>query len=192
MTAVLPEGLTYTPDFVTPEEERELIATLETMEFREVTMRGQTARRVVRHFGLDYDYESWKIRQGEPLPDELEWVRSRAAALVDAEPDALAQVLVTRYPPGAPIGWHRDAPMFAKVIGVSLGAPSRMRFQRGKGEAREVADVTLEPRSAYVLEGLARTQWQHSIPPVKQLRYSITFRTLREPGGSKTARKTAA
>ena len=179
MTKSVIEGLEYRPEFVSADEERTLLATLNAMEFGEVTMRGHVARRTVRHFGLDYDYEAWKVSPGEPLPDELEWVRERAAAVVGAEPDELAQTLVTRYPPGAPIGWHRDAPMFGKVVGISLGAPSRMRFQRGKGEEREVAEVLLEPRSLYVLDGPARTQWQHSIPPVKELRYSITFRTMR-------------
>jgi len=173
------DGLEYLPEFVSEDEERRLLATLEPMPFNEVTMRGQTARRTVRHFGLDYDYETFKVTPGEPLPQELEWVRERAAGVVGAAPEELAQTLVTRYPPGAPIGWHRDAPMFGKVIGLSFGAASRMRFQRGKGPEREVEELVLEPRSLYVLDGPARTQWQHSIPPVKELRYSITFRTLR-------------
>jgi alkylated DNA repair dioxygenase AlkB len=95
------------------------------------------------------------------------------------DPDGLAQILVTRYPPGAPIGWHRDAPMFGLVVGVSLGSASRMRFQRGKGEERRTWELELAPRSAYVLAGQARWTWQHSVPPVKKLRYSVTFRTLR-------------
>jgi alkylated DNA repair dioxygenase AlkB len=176
---VTPEGLVYEPDFVTRDEERDLLDVLESLDFYRVTMRGQPSKRLVRHYGLQYDYDTWKVDPGDPLPPALEWVRERAARLVDAAPEALAQVLVTQYPPGAPIGWHRDAPAFGDVIGVSLGAASRMRFQRGKGEERETAEVVLEPRSAYVLTGPARTQWQHSIPPVKELRHSITFRTLR-------------
>ena len=174
------EGLEYRPEFLTDDEERSVLAALEEMPFREITMRGQTARRTVRHFGLNYDYDTFKVTPGEPLPDPLEWVRERAADVVGAAPDELAQTLVTRYPPGAPIGWHRDAPMFGKVIGISLGAASRMRFQRGKGAEREVEELVLEPRSLYVLDGPARQDWQHSIPPVKELRYSITFRTLRK------------
>ena len=94
----------------------------------------------------------------------------------------LVQILVSRYPEGAGIGWHRDAPMFgASVVGVSLLSPCRMRFQRRSGELRRVYDLELEPRSAYVLGGAARSAWQHSIPPTKGLRYSITFRTLKNP-----------
>lgn len=178
-----PEGLVFTPDFVSADEEASVLAVLAEIEFREVVMRGQTARRTVRHFGFDYDYEGWGLTPAEPLPASLTWLRERAARLADLEPDALAQVLVSRYPEGAGIGWHRDAPMFGgKVVGVSLLSACRMRFQRGTGDERRVFDLELPPRSAYVLAGAARSAWQHSIPAAKALRYSITFRTLKNPG----------
>jgi alkylated DNA repair dioxygenase AlkB len=178
--AVQPEGLAYRPDFLTPDEERDVLAEVERMDFRAVTMRGQTARRTVRHFGLDYDYEGGELAPADPLPEPLGWLRERAAALIERDPQDLAQILVARYPEGAGIGWHRDAPMFgSRIVGVSLGAPCRMRFQRTVKGEREVAAVELEPRSAYVLSGKARWSWQHSIPAAKDLRYSITFRTLR-------------
>ena len=161
-------------------EERDLVALLDRTEFHEITMRGQTAKRTSRHYGLRYDYESWQVTPTDALPHELEWVRERAAGLIDRPPDALVETLLSKYPPGATIGWHRDAPMFgAKVVGVSLLAGCRMRFQRKVGPERRVFEQLLEPRSAYVLGGAARSSWQHSIPPVKELRYSITFRTLR-------------
>jgi alkylated DNA repair protein (DNA oxidative demethylase) len=178
-----PSGLVYQPDFITEAEERQVLDVLEAMEFHTITMHGQTARRTVRHFGLDYGYESWKLEPTEPLPRELGWLQRRAGALAELDPEDFAQILVSRYPPGATIGWHRDAPMFGpKVVGISLAAACRMRFQRGKGDARQVAEIALEPRSAYVLAGAARFAWQHSIPPTKALRYSITFRTLKTPG----------
>ena len=175
-----PAGLLYEPGFLTADEEAGRVSVLESMEFEEVHMRGQTARRTVRHFGFDYDYERWQVTPTEPLPESLEWLRERAARLVEREPAELAEILLTRYPAGAGIGWHRDAPMFNEVIGVSLLSSCRMRFQRGKGEARETYAVELEPRSAYVLSGQVRWQWQHSIPATKSLRYSITFRTLKQ------------
>jgi DNA oxidative demethylase len=175
-----PEGLLYRPDFVTDDEERDLLGEIEALDFRELTMRGQTARRTVRHFGLDYDYESGELVPADPLPQSLEGLRERTAELMERDPADLVQILVSRYPEGAGIGWHRDAPMFgSKIAGVSLGAPSRMRFQRTVGGEREVAALELEPRSAYVLSGKARWSWQHSIPATKALRYSVTFRTLR-------------
>jgi alkylated DNA repair protein (DNA oxidative demethylase) len=175
-----PEGLVYRPNFIDGQEEAALLELLERFDYRTVTMRGQTARRTVRHFGYDYDYEHWRLVPADPLPDELGWLHARCAELAGRRPDELVQTLVSRYPPGAGIGWHRDAPMFgSRVIGVSLGAACRMRFQRGRGEARQTYALELEPRSAYVLAGAARWSWQHSIPGTRALRYSITFRSLR-------------
>lgn len=177
-----PSGLVYQPDFLTHTEEQQVLAVLEAMEFHTITMHGRTARRTVRHFGLDYGYESWELVPTDPLPDELAWLADRAGSLAGLDPGEFAQVLVSRYSPGSTIGWHRDAPMFGpKVVGISLASACRMRFQRGKGDTRQVAEVTLEPRSAYVLAGAARFAWQHSIPPTKARRYSITFRTLKAP-----------
>jgi alkylated DNA repair dioxygenase AlkB len=166
------EGLLYVEELVSVDEERELLAFVATLDFREVVMRGQAAKRTVRHFGLDYDYERGELVPAEPLPAAL--------ALIDRGPSDLVQVLVSRYPAGAGIGWHRDAPMFgSKIAGVSLGASSRMRFQRTVGGTRRVAEQELAPRSGYVLSGKARWSWQHSIPATKALRHSITFRTLK-------------
>jgi alkylated DNA repair dioxygenase AlkB len=175
-----PEGLIYLEDFVSPDEERMVLDALHDVGFRTLTMRGQTAKRTVRHYGLDYDYESGELVEAEPLPQPLVFLRDRCAALVEREPEDLVQILISRYPEGAGIGWHRDAPMFgSKIAGVSLLAPCRMRFQRTVNGERATAAVDLAPRSAYVLSGKARWSWQHSIPATKALRYSITFRTLR-------------
>lgn len=167
----------YQPDFVAVDEEPRLLADLHALTFSEIRMRGQVARRRTAHFGWLYGYESWQIEPGPPLPDFLLPLREGAGALVNVAPDELAEVLVTEYRPGAGIGWHRDAPMFGVVVGVSLGTACRMRFRRGPG-SKETAEWTLEPRSAYVLDGPARYAWQHSIPPIKSARYSMTFRTL--------------
>jgi alkylated DNA repair dioxygenase AlkB len=175
----LPDGLVYQPDFVAVEEERHLLEWLGCVDFREIVMHGQAAKRTARHYGVGYSYDARALTEEDPLPAELEELRARCAELAVLEPDALVEALVQRYPAGATMGWHRDAPMFGIVVGVSLGSASRMRFQRGKGEERRVAQLVLEPRSAYVLKGSSRWQWQHSIPPTKAERYSITFRTLK-------------
>ncbi len=147
-----------------------------------MVLHGRPARRVVRHYGWDYGYESHRLQHTEPLPASLEPVRARAAALVGRSPAELDEVLVTRYPPGAGIGWHRDAPMFGpEVVGVSLGGAARMRFQRRRSGVREVSELVLAPRSAYVLAGAARSGWQHQIPPTRVERHSITFRSVRHP-----------
>jgi DNA oxidative demethylase len=174
-----PEGLVYQPELLSGEEEKLLLERLASVRFDPIVLHGRAARRTGRHYGLDYDYEARTPQPGEPLPDWILPVRERAAELAGHDPDELVEVLVQRYPPGSTIGWHRDAPAFGTVVGVSLGGASRLRFQRGKGDDRRVWEVLLEPRSGYVLAGKARTSWQHSIPPTKELRYSITFRTLR-------------
>ena len=174
-----PEGLLLRPELLTAGEEAELLERLGELRFDPIVMHGQAARRTARHYGLGYDYESRTPQPGEPVPQWLSAVRAQAAALAGEEPEALVEVLVQRYPPGATIGWHRDAPAFGTVFGVSLGGSCRLRFQRGTGDRRRVWEVALDPRSGYVLAGEARRSWQHSIPPTKELRYSITFRTLR-------------
>jgi len=143
-------------------------------------MHGLAARRTARHFGVDYDYERRApVAAAEPIPSWLDAARAAAALLAGLEPDELVEALVQRYPEGATIGWHRDAPAFGTVVGISLLAPARLRFRRDLKGERYVYELEVEPRSGYVLAGLARTAWRHHVPPTKSLRYSITFRTLR-------------
>ena len=177
-----PEGLVYQDAFLDAGEERSVVTILEELQFSEVRMRGQPARRTVVHFGLQYQYESWKLFAADPVPEPLGWLCDRAGTFAGIDPAQFAEVLVTRYPPGAEIGWHRDAPMFGpKVVGVSLLSPCSMRFQRRTTDIRRTFRLELAPRSAYVLSGAARWSWQHSIPSTPALRYSITFRTLKDP-----------
>lgn len=180
LAPALPQGFRYHPDLLTEAEERELAGHLEGLDFAAVSIRGQVARRRAKHFGWIYGYESWRITPGPPIPEFLGSVRRRAAQLARISPEALAEVLVNAYPAGAGIGWHRDAPQFGVVIGVSLLSECRLRFQLGRGAARQTAALTIAPRSAYVLDGDARDEWQHCVPPTKALRYSVTFRTLRD------------
>lgn len=175
-----PPGSRYVPALLDAAEERALLPMLAALPFHEVVMRGVAARRTVVHFGWDYGYESWSLSPAPPLPAFLHDVRARAAALADLDPATLAQVLVARYPPGATIGWHRDAPMFGPtVVGVSLGGAAVMRFRHGTPPDRVIYRLALAPRSGYVIAGAARAAWQHSLAPTPGLRYSITFRTVR-------------
>lgn len=174
-----PAGLLYEPDFLTEGEESTLLAGLESFAFAEVRMRGQVAKRTVLHLGLRYDYDGWGLTPADPLPESFLWLRERAASFVEIDPEAFVETLISRYPPGAGIGWHRDAPMFgSKVVGVSLLSPCAMRFQRRRAGIRETHTEDLAPRSVYALTGAARWSWQHSIPSTPGLRYSVTFRTL--------------
>jgi alkylated DNA repair protein (DNA oxidative demethylase) len=171
-----PEGLRLLPGLISAEEERALAEACGRLPLTAPVMHGIPARRRTGHFGWLYGYDSAKIEPGPPVPDFLAPLCDRIAPLLGRAPDEL---LVTEYMPGAGIGWHRDAPAFGPiVVGVSLLGACRMRFQRGEAEARRTSSLLLEPRTAYVLAGEARSAWQHSIPAVKALRYSITFRSL--------------
>jgi alkylated DNA repair protein (DNA oxidative demethylase) len=177
----LPDGLLYEPEFLSPDEEEEIRARLAALALGEVRMHGVVARRRVAHFGLDYAYDARAVQPGPPLPGFLLPLRERAAALAGVAPGALAEALVTRYPPGAAIGWHRDAPPFGVVVGVSFGAPARLRLRRG-GPGGDGRELVLRPGSAYVLARAARWGWQHAVPPAKAERWSVTFRTVRTAG----------
>jgi len=173
------EGFIFQEEFITPEEELGLLECIRALEFHEMKMRGVVARRRVIHYGVKYSFKTFKATPGPPIPDYLVPLRTQAADLAGVSPDHLAEALITEYSPGASIGWHKDAQPFGIVVGISLLSASRFRFRRGKMRAWETAEVPLPPRSAYVLTGPARTEWEHSIPSVKELRYSVTFRTLR-------------
>jgi alkylated DNA repair protein (DNA oxidative demethylase) len=176
----LPPGFRYLPEFVMREEELALVREIQAMEFSEVRMRGRTARRRVQQFGWRYNFDTLKLSEGPELPAFLRPLRARAAAMIAVRDEDLAETLVTEYRQGATIGWHRDAPMFGIVVGISLLSACVFKLRRAT-EARTQRPISIEmaPRSAYVLNGEVRRDWQHSIPAVKALRYSITFRTVR-------------
>ena len=108
------------PDFVSPGEEAELLAFLRTLEFRTFQMQGVTAKRRLRQFGWHYAFELYQLTPTDPILAEFASIRERSAALVGLDPTAWAEALVTEYAPGAGIGWHRDAPAFGVVAGISL------------------------------------------------------------------------
>lgn len=178
MATSMIKGLEYQPELISADEERQILDHIEALDYDEIHMHGQVAKRTVRQFGLKYEFGSWKLERTAPLPSELHPARAAAAELAGVATGEFAQILVSRYPEGAGIGWHRDAPAFGNVVGISLLSQCRMRFQRGKGDARETFALELEPRSGYLLSGSARWAWQHSIPATRTLRYSLTFRTL--------------
>jgi alkylated DNA repair protein (DNA oxidative demethylase) len=184
LVTAAPTGLVYRPDLLGEADEAALLNEIERLDFHEIRMHGVAAKRTARHFGVDYDYERRSItRDVDPLPDWLLPARAAGAALANLDPDELVEALINRYPEGAQIGWHRDAPMFGTVVGLSLLSAARMRFRRELEGKRQTFELELLPRSGYVLAGDARTTWQHHVPAAKALRYSITFRTLRKPDG---------
>jgi alkylated DNA repair dioxygenase AlkB len=177
--AKLPDGFRYQDDFVSAREERDLLNTIGALEFHDVRMRGVAARRRVVQYGWKYSFESFRMTEGPPLPDFLLPIRDRAERFADLSAGELSEGLITEYTPGAAIGWHRDAPGFGVVVGISLMSECRFRFRRGATGSWETTELRMLPRAIYVLTGAARSEWQHSIPAVAALRYSITFRTMK-------------
>jgi len=181
LTPALPAGFVYRPEVLTAAEETALLTAFEALDFRPFAFRGYFGKRRVTSFGWRYDFERRAVQPTAPIPDFLLPVRDKAAAFAGLAADDLQQALVTEYAPGAPIGWHRDRPEFGQVVGLSLASPCLFRLRRAKEKGWERRSLTVAPRSAYLISGEARTDWEHSIPEVDALRYSITFRTLRAP-----------
>jgi DNA oxidative demethylase len=162
-------------------EEHELLDFVKGVEFRTLQMHGVTAKRRIKQFGWHYAFESYQLTPTDVIPAAFARIQAGSAALAGIDSCEWAEALVTEYPAGSGIGWHRDAPAFGIVAGISLQGACRMRFQTGTGPRRITSAIDLPPRSMYLLTGEVRASWQHMIPPTRELRYSITFRTLRKP-----------
>jgi alkylated DNA repair dioxygenase AlkB len=176
----LPPGLRYEPALIGSAMAAEFEQHIAGLPFVEFQFHGFTGKRRVVSFGWKYDFAAARLMAAEPIPTWLLPLRERAARFAELDADALEQVLVTEYQPGAAIGWHKDKAVFDEVVGVSFGAPCTMRFRRAlEGGRWERMNVGLQPGSAYLIAGEARSVWEHSIPPVEQLRYSVTFRSMR-------------
>lgn len=178
--ARLPEGFRYRPELIATGEEEALVAHVRELPFREFEFHGYTGKRRVVSFGWQYDFSARHLRKADDIPEYLLALREVAATFARMEPEEFQHVMVTEYGPGAGIGWHRDKGVFGQVVGISLLAPCVLRLRRAVGVKKwERVNVSAAPRSAYFLSGQARSEWEHSIPQVDALRYSITFRTLR-------------
>jgi alkylated DNA repair dioxygenase AlkB len=185
----LPPGFEYRAEIIGEDEERALVREIERLEFSRVEMRGAVARRRTAHFGWTYGYEARTSQPGTPIPAFLLPLREHVADWARIPAATLGEALVTEYPAGAGIGWHRDAPMFGDVIaGVSLLSACRMKFRpyvspakvrEVTGPRRTTHEVELTRRSGYLITGTTRREFEHSIPHTDALRYSITFRNLR-------------
>jgi alkylated DNA repair dioxygenase AlkB len=181
----MPEGFRYAPDLIDAAGETRLVAAFADLPFKEFEFHGFLGKRRVVSFGYRYDFNDGKLKDAEPMPPFLLPVRDRAAAFAGLTPDRLPHALITEYRPGTSIGWHRDRPHYDDVIGISLASPCTFRLRRTRGTGWERASMRLDRRSVYLLRGPSRTEWEHSIPAVDALRYSVTFRSMRD--GNRTA-----
>ncbi len=175
-------GLEYRTDFISADEERELLDHLAKEELAPFRFHGWTGNRKTRSFGWRYDFDDSSFTPAEALPEWLEPLRDRAAAFAQAAPQDIHHALIARYDPGAGIGWHKDRDVFDKVVGVSLGSAATLRFRQRTTPGFRRTGLEVEPRSAYLLSGEARLGWEHRITPGEELRFSITFRTLSDKG----------
>ena len=180
---LMPEGFHYWPELVSRPEEASLLEAVSRLEFKPFEFKGFFGNRRVIYFGWRYDFNDSSLKRAADIPAFLLPVRERAAEAANVPPMAIEQAMVTEYSPGAAIGWHRDRPIFGEIIGVSLASQCTFRFRKKIGDKWDRTSIILDPRSAYLLKGSARADWEHSIPAVAMLRYSITFRTMKSNAG---------
>ena len=180
--APLIAGLRHKEDLISEDEERVLVGQLAEADLSPFQFHGWLGNRKTRSFGWRYDFEDSSFAPTEPIPEWLQPLREKAAEFARIQPADFVHVLLARYDPGAGIGWHRDRDVFEKVVGISLGTPAILRFRRRKPGGFDRANLDLAPRSAYLLSGEVRWDWEHRILPGDRLRFSVTFRTLSEKG----------
>jgi alkylated DNA repair dioxygenase AlkB len=180
----VPAGFTYREEFISVDEELELVEILKALEPRPMNFLGYEAKRKVASFGFDYSFEKRALSKGKEIPDQFDFLLQRVASYFDLNTKDIAELLVTEYPPGSVINWHRDAPPFDIIIGISLLSDCLLRFRpydKNLQGRKSIISLPAKRRSIYLMQGEARSAWEHSISPVKSARYSITLRTLRPP-----------
>jgi alkylated DNA repair dioxygenase AlkB len=176
----LPHGFRYQANFLSRGEEHSLLQHIVPVPFREFEFQGFTGKRRIVSFGWRYDFNGGGLTKADDMPEFLFGIRTKAENFAGIAPGSLQQVLITEYTPGAAIGWHKDRSVFGDVVGISLLSACNFRLRRKAGNRWERRKLTAEPRSVYLLRGISRTEWEHSIPGVAALRYSITFRSVLE------------
>lgn len=175
-----PAGLRYTDNFIEPAVEQSLVGRIAALPLERFQFGAFEGNRRVASFGCRYDYTLQRLAEAEPIPDWIMPIARQAEAWAKLPEASVRQVLCTEYEAGVGIGWHRDKPHFDKILGLSLGSACKFRFRRRSGDKWQRHTLEARPRSLYMMEGEARSQWEHSIPPVKAHRYSITFRTRKQ------------
>jgi alkylated DNA repair dioxygenase AlkB len=179
----LPPGFSYFGDFRTAAEEEQLLSEISAIELHAFNFHGYEAKRRVVSYGYHYNFENKSLSRAEEIPPGFHNLRLKVAEMAGLTREHFVQLLVTEYPAGSVINWHRDAPPFDLIAGVSLLADCTFRLRPQESTRRtrgSVISLNVERRSLYIIRGEARTSWQHSISPVSETRYSITLRSLRQ------------
>lgn len=179
---ILPEGFTYQNDFVSREEEQVLLQAIQQLDLQQMKFHEYEAKRKVISFGQGWSFTEQRLKQGEPIPAAFYFLVERIAGHLIIPASSIAQFLVTEYPKDSVINWHRDAPPFETIVGISLLSDCTFKLRphdNTKQTKSATVSLNVKRRSMYTMTGVAKTAWQHSTAPVKQTRYSLTFRTLR-------------
>lgn len=177
-----PEGFSYFPSFISEAEEKELCNVIAGTELHNMTFQGYEAKRKVASYGYDWSFEKRALSKGKEIPPAFHSLIKKVAGYLSLDTGSIAELLITEYPVGSVINWHRDAPAFGLIAGISLLSDCVFKLrphEKTKQKRNAVISIPVKKRSLYVMQGPARADWQHSIAPVKQLRYSITLRTLK-------------
>jgi alkylated DNA repair dioxygenase AlkB len=177
-----PEGFQYFPDFITEQEEQQLLKEISSIQLNTFNFQGYEAKRKVASFGYDYSFDKRTVSKGKEIPIAFDWLILRVALKLSLSAEKFAELLITEYPIGSVINWHRDAPPFDVIAGISLNSACvfKLRPHEKLNQSRgNTISIPVQRRSLYIIQGLARSDWQHSISPVKQVRYSITLRTMK-------------
>jgi alkylated DNA repair dioxygenase AlkB len=179
---ILPAGFHYYPGFLNEEEEEILLAEIKSFDLRQMKFHEFEAKRKVISFGKGWSFTEQALKEGDPIPPAFDFLTNKIAAKLNIETTSIAQFLITEYPVGSVINWHRDAPPFEMVAGVSLLSDCTFKLRphaKEKQGRKSTISMMVEKRSLYCMQGEAKTQWQHSTAPVSSIRYSLTFRTVK-------------
>jgi alkylated DNA repair dioxygenase AlkB len=181
VTPTVPPGFSYYPNFISSSEETELSAEIAKTTLNTFHFQGYEAKRKVASFGYDWHFDTRKLTKGKSIPSPFFKLVDRVAEHLSLQPQDFAELLLTEYPVGSVINWHRDAPPFDIIAGISLLSDCNFKlrpYDKSLQNRKSIITVPVERCSLYIMQGEARSAWEHSIAAVKQLRYSITLRTL--------------
>lgn len=168
-------GLNYYPNFLSLEEEQEVLNEVDSQEWL------GDLKRKVQHYGFKYDYRARKIDESfriGPLPSWSEAIikMMRGLGVIDFQPD---QLIVNNYEPGEGIAMHVDCePCFTDtIVSLSLGSDVVMNFKELKSSKKY--EILLQRRSLLVISGESRYDYEHGISERKSDVYNETKRVRR-------------
>ena len=177
-----PDGFEYFSQFLTERGEKNLVDEAVKINLANFMFQEFETKRRVASFGYDYSFDRRSLSKGKDIPRVFSPLIEMVASHLSVSSDIFAELLVTEYPVGSVINWHRDAPPFDIIAGISLNGDCVFRLrphEKTKQGRGSIISIPVKRRSLYIIRGSARSDWQHSISPVKDIRYSITLRTLR-------------